>query len=68
MLRCLADFDPAAGECLEGDRSTFEALFDPATLGQFERHIAAYAFGDAQVLLDAAVLARGISPNETPTP
>ena len=29
MLRCLADFDPAAGECLEADRSTFQALFDP---------------------------------------
>ena len=68
MMRCLAEFDPAAGECLDGDRSTFQALFDPATLAQFERHIAAYAFADAQLLLDAAVLSHGIFPKESSTP
>jgi len=68
MIRCLAEFDPAAGECLESDRSTFQVLFDSPTLAQFERHIGAYAFADAQVLLDAALLLRGIFPKESPTP
>jgi signal transduction histidine kinase/DNA-binding response OmpR family regulator/HPt (histidine-containing phosphotransfer) domain-containing protein/HAMP domain-containing protein len=67
MARCLAEFDPAAVECLESDRSTFQALFDPATLAEFERHVGTYAFADAQGLLDAALLSHGISPGGSPT-
>jgi two-component system sensor histidine kinase/response regulator len=67
MNRCLTEFDPAAGECLDADRSAFRALFDAATLAQFERHVGSFAFAEAQALLDEAVRARGISVNETST-
>jgi two-component system, sensor histidine kinase and response regulator len=67
MGRCLAEFDPAAAEYLESDHSTFSALFDAATLAQFEQHIGSYAFADAKVLLADAALARGISLTESST-
>ena len=66
MMRCLSEFDPAAVECLDSDHSAFRAVFDAATLTQFERHINGYAFAEAQILLNEAMLARGISLKETP--
>jgi two-component system, sensor histidine kinase and response regulator len=66
MMRCLTDFDPAAVEYLDSDRSAFRAVFDAAAFAQFERHISGYAFAEAQILLEEAVLARGISLKETP--
>jgi signal transduction histidine kinase/DNA-binding response OmpR family regulator len=68
MNRCLTEFDPAASECLDADRAAFRVLFDAPTLTQFERHIAGYAFTEAQILLDKAVLMRGIAMNGAPTP
>jgi hypothetical protein len=56
----LSEFDPAAVECLDSDGARFQALFDPATLTEFEQHVAGYAFTEAQALLDQAVRARGI--------
>ena len=54
MDRCLTEFDPAAGDCLEEDRAAFRALFDAPTLAAFERHVGSYAFAEAQSLLNAA--------------
>ena len=67
MIRCLGDFDPAAVEWLDADRAAFRALFDPPALARFEHCIRVYAFADAQLLLDQAVQARGISLNESST-
>jgi two-component system sensor histidine kinase/response regulator len=60
MTRYLGDFDPAAADCLSSDRAQFQALFDAATLSQFEQHINNYAFAEAQALLDKAARDRGI--------
>jgi CheY-like chemotaxis protein len=60
MTRYLSDFDPAAADCLVSDRSQFQAIFDPATLAQFEQHINNYAFTEAQALLEKAAKDRGI--------
>jgi two-component system sensor histidine kinase/response regulator len=60
MTRYLGEFDPAAADCLASDRSQFNALFDAATLSQFEQHINNYAFAEAQALLDEAARDRGI--------
>ena len=60
MTKYLGEFDPAAAECLASDLSRFQALFDPATLAQFEQHITNYAFPEAQALLDKATRERGI--------
>jgi two-component system sensor histidine kinase/response regulator len=60
MTRFLSELDPAAVECLDSDGARFQALFDPATLTEFEQHVAGYAFTEAQALLEQAVRARGI--------
>jgi two-component system sensor histidine kinase/response regulator len=60
MTRFLSEFDPAAVECLGSDGARFRALFDPATLSEFEQHVAGYAFTEAQALLDRAARDRGI--------
>jgi hypothetical protein len=60
MKRYLSEFDPAAADCLASDHSQFQALFDAATLAQFEQHVTNYAFGEAQALLDQAAKERGI--------
>jgi two-component system sensor histidine kinase/response regulator len=60
MTRYLSEFDPAAADCLASDLPEFQALFDAATLAQFEQHIANYAFTEAQALLDQAAKDRGI--------
>jgi hypothetical protein len=56
----LGESDAAAAECLERHRALFEFLFRPDDLGGFERHVQGYAFGEAQLLLDAAARARGL--------
>jgi hypothetical protein len=68
IMRCLAEFDPDAVDCLDSDRAVFQALFDPATFARFERHVGAYAFAEAQALLDEVLLARSHSLDETPVP
>jgi hypothetical protein len=60
MNRYLDEFDPAAADCLASDFSRFQALFDAATLAQFEQHINNYAFAEAQALLNQAARDRGI--------
>jgi two-component system sensor histidine kinase/response regulator len=60
MTRYLSEFDPAAADCLASDLSQFQALFDAATLAQFEQYINNYAFAEAQALLDQAARDRGI--------
>ena len=60
MTRYLSEFDPAAADCLASDHSQFQALFDAATLAQFEQHITNYAFAEAQAMLDQAARERGI--------
>jgi two-component system sensor histidine kinase/response regulator len=60
MTKYLGEFDPAAADCLVSERSRFQALFDAATLSQFEQHITNYAFAEAQALLDKATRERGI--------
>ena len=66
MLRCLAEFDPAAAEYLAADRAAFAAVFDAGAFTAFERHINGYAFAEAQLLLEQVVQARGISVQESP--
>jgi PAS domain S-box-containing protein len=61
MIRYLSDFDPAAADCLDADRAAFRAVFDAATLAQFERHVGSYAFPEAEALLAEAARQRGIS-------
>ena len=60
MTRYLGEFDPAAADCLASDLSQFQALFDAATLAQFEQHINSYAFTEARALLEQAARDRGI--------
>ena len=60
MSRYLSEFDPAAADCLASDLSQFQALFDAATLAQFEQHVNNYSFAEAQALLDKAARDRGI--------
>jgi PAS domain S-box-containing protein len=60
MRQYLSEFDPAAADCLESDRSYFQALFDDAALARFEHHVTNYAFGEAQSMLDQAARERGI--------
>ncbi|HZA36682.1 MAG TPA: response regulator [Vicinamibacterales bacterium] len=67
MTRCLTEFDPAAAESLDADRAAFRAVFDAATLAQFEHHVGSYAFAEAQVLLDQAARHLGIPTTETST-
>lgn len=60
MTKYLGEFDPAAGDCLITDHGQFRALFDPATLVQFEQHVNGYAFAEAQAMLDQAAKNRGL--------
>jgi two-component system sensor histidine kinase/response regulator len=60
MSQYLAEFDPAASDCLETERSRFAALFAADKLTQFEQHINNYAFAEARLLLDEAAGERGI--------
>jgi len=60
MTKYLGEFDPAASECLVSDLPRFRALFDAATLAQFEQHVNGYAFAEAQALLEQAAKDRGI--------
>jgi two-component system sensor histidine kinase/response regulator len=60
MTKYLGDFDPAAADYLDSERSRFQALFGAATLAQFEQHISNYDFSEAQALLDKAARERGI--------
>jgi two-component system, sensor histidine kinase and response regulator len=60
MRKQLTEFDPAAGDVLEGNRALFRALLPDGDFAAFEQHIQGYAFGEAQALLDRAAAARGM--------
>jgi signal transduction histidine kinase/DNA-binding response OmpR family regulator/CHASE3 domain sensor protein/HPt (histidine-containing phosphotransfer) domain-containing protein len=61
MRELLGAFDPAAADVLDGHRDLFRALLGGDDLDAFEQHVNAYAFGEAQALLERATAARGLS-------
>jgi two-component system sensor histidine kinase/response regulator len=56
----LSEFDAAATDTFEANRGVFASLFSSSELDQFEQHLQAYAFGEAQALLQTAARARGL--------
>jgi two-component system sensor histidine kinase/response regulator len=55
MTRHLQEFDPAAAECLQANRTILQTVFTGQTFPAFEQHVTAFAFGDALTLLEEAV-------------
>lgn len=62
MLKRLSEFDAAATDDLDAQRGLFASLFPPAEFSQFEQHVRAYCFAEAQELLQRAASARGMRP------
>jgi two-component system sensor histidine kinase/response regulator len=60
MLKRLSEFDAAATDDLDAHRGLFASIFEPAKFSQFEQHIHAYSFVEAQELLERAASARGL--------
>src|SRR5262249_41534099 len=60
MLKQLSEIDSAATDQLEANRALLASLFSSAEFSQFEQHLQAYAFGEAQALLETATRARGL--------
>ena len=61
MLRHLAEYDTAATESLEANRSILAGLFPPGDFDRFEKHLQGYAFADAAALLKNAAAAHSLS-------
>ncbi|MHB9006384.1 MAG: response regulator [Limisphaerales bacterium] len=59
MLRLLAEFDPAATDCLDDDEPVFRAMMDAEGFARFKQHVEGYAFAEARTLLEQAVKERG---------
>jgi two-component system sensor histidine kinase/response regulator len=57
MARHLAEFDAAASDCLEANRSVFASLFSAEEFGKFEQQVQGYAFGEALAQLEQAARA-----------
>jgi PAS domain S-box-containing protein len=60
MFGHLNHFDPAAGECLETNRSVFQALLPADIFASFEQKIEGFDFGSALALLEPAAKAKGL--------
>ena len=60
MRKQLGEFDPAAADNLEANRSVFRFLLPGDDFAIFEQHVQGYAFTEAQVLLEEAAKARSI--------
>jgi hypothetical protein len=54
MRQYLADYDVAAVDHLAAHRELFRARFAPGAFAEFERHVASFAFTDAQRQLEEA--------------
>ncbi|HYN40919.1 MAG TPA: response regulator, partial [Thermoanaerobaculia bacterium] len=62
MLAHLADFDPAAEECLEANRDVFRSLMPAESFTRFAEEIGGFAFGEARVRLEEAAREKGVLP------
>jgi signal transduction histidine kinase/DNA-binding response OmpR family regulator/HPt (histidine-containing phosphotransfer) domain-containing protein/HAMP domain-containing protein len=60
MLKRLSEFDAAATDDFDAHRGLFASIFAPGELSQFEQHLRAYSFAEAQALLERAASARGL--------
>jgi HPt (histidine-containing phosphotransfer) domain-containing protein len=58
MSKHLAEFDAAASDCLEANRSVFASLFCAEDFVRFEQQVQDYAFGEAQAQLEQATRTR----------
>jgi len=63
MLAHLADFDPAAEECLEANRDVFRSLLPPESFTRFGEEISGFAFAEARTRLEAAAREKGVHPS-----
>jgi two-component system sensor histidine kinase/response regulator len=48
----LAEFDPAAADCIEANRAALRSLFNDESWPKFEQSVQGYAFAEAQSQLD----------------
>ncbi len=55
MLKYLADFDAAAGDCLEANRELLRPLFNAGGFAQFEKSVESFAFSEAETQLTRAI-------------
>jgi two-component system sensor histidine kinase/response regulator len=63
MLAHLADFDPAAEECLEANRDVFRSLFPSESFTRFAEEIGGFAFAEAHARLEEAAREKGVLPS-----
>jgi hypothetical protein len=55
LMALLAEFDPAAGEFVEANRSVLRPLFDDGKWTDFEKLISDYSFSEAQTEIGEAL-------------
>ncbi len=60
MITHLNNFDPAAGDCLEKDRTAFLSLLGADKFSSFEQHLGAFAFSDALAQLEPVAKEKGL--------
>ena len=60
MAQHLAEFDAAATDCLEANRSVFTSLFSVEEFSRFEQEVQGYALGEASLRLQQAAKDKGI--------
>ena len=60
MIAHLNNFDPTAGECLEGNREVFRALLPEETFVSFEQQVGSFAFADALAQLQQGAKEKGL--------
>ena len=61
MMTHLNNFDPSAGDYLDGNKDYFHALL-LESYDTFEKQVAAFAFADAMTTLQEAAKSKGILP------
>jgi HPt (histidine-containing phosphotransfer) domain-containing protein len=61
MRKLLSEFDAAAGDHFETNRTLFAAFFSAEEITQFKKHLQNYAFAEAQALLEKIVSRNKIS-------
>ncbi len=59
LTKLLSEFDPGAVEFIEANQAALRPLFPGDAWPQFEKLVQGYAFADAQVQLEQALLAEG---------
>ncbi|PYM87818.1 MAG: hypothetical protein DME08_28470, partial [Candidatus Rokuibacteriota bacterium] len=60
MRQQLGELDPAAADVLDGHREAFRFLLRDDDFAEFEQHVHAYAFAEAQALLERAATDHGV--------